>query len=66
MRIKIDKAADAVYFRLDETAVLESEQVQSDVILDYDASGRVVGVEILGLSKRVTPKELSVVQVETV
>jgi len=66
MRIKIDRAGDAVYFRLDEAKIVESEEVQPGVILDYNSDGKVVGVEMLGVSQRVAPERLSVVQVETV
>ncbi len=34
MRLKIDKENDALYFRLDETAIVESEEVEPGVILD--------------------------------
>ena len=43
MRLKVDKESDALYFRLDEAAVVESEEVQPGVILDFDAEGHVVG-----------------------
>jgi uncharacterized protein YuzE len=66
MRIKVDKESDALYLRLDEAAVVESEEVQPGVILDYDAAGNVVGVEILNLSKRVPPERLRVLQLETI
>jgi len=66
MRLKVDKESDALYLRLDETAVVESEEVQPGVILDYDAAGNVVGVEILNLSKRVAPERLRVLQLESV
>ncbi len=66
MRLKIDKENDALYFRLDETAIVESEEVQPGVILDYDKNGRVVGIEMLGLSTRVKPKTLKTLQFETV
>jgi uncharacterized protein YuzE len=66
MRLKVDKESDALYLRLDETAVVESEEVQPGVILDYDAADNVVGVEILNLSKRVAPERLRVLQLETV
>jgi len=66
MRLKVDKGSDALYLRLDESAVVESEQVQPGVVLDYDAEGRVVGVEILSLSTRVAPERLRVLQLETV
>lgn len=66
MRLKVDKESDALYLRLDETAVIESEEVQPGVVLDYDAAGNVVGVEILNLSKRVAPERLRVLQLESV
>lgn len=66
MNLKIDKKSDALYFRLDETAIVESEEVQPSVIWDYDKKGRVVGIEMLGLSTRVKPKTLKTLQFETV
>lgn len=66
MRLKIDKENDALYFRLNEAAIVESEEVQPGVILDFDANGRVVGVEMLTLSLRVEPEKLQMLQFETV
>jgi len=66
VRLKVDKESDALYLRLDETAVTDSEEVQPGVILDYDAADNVVGVEILNLSKRVAPERLRVLQLESV
>ena len=66
MRLKVDKENDALYFRLDESAVVESEEVQPEVILDFNAEGKVVGIEILSLSTRVAPERLRVLQFETV
>lgn len=51
MKIEYAPAADALYVRLDETKIIESEQVQPGVILDFDESGKVVGVEILSVSQ---------------
>lgn len=66
MRIKVDEANDALYFRLNESAIVESEEVQPGVILDFDAQGQVVGVEILGLKGRTPAEELKRLQFETV
>lgn len=65
MRLKIDKDNDTLYFRLDEAAVIESEEVEPGVILDYNEAGKVVGIEILNLSQRVKPEELNVLKYET-
>jgi len=66
MRLKIDRENDALYFRLDETQIVESDEVQPGVILDFDANGLVVGFEILDLSSRIDPEKLRVLQFETV
>ena len=66
MKLKVDKENDTLYFRLDETAIVESEEVQPGVILDFDQEGQVVGIEILALSTRVAPEKLRVLQFETV
>lgn len=66
MRLKIDEKNDALYFRLDESAIVDSEEVKPGVILDYDANDNVVGIEILGLSKRVPLPMLKSLQFETV
>lgn len=65
MRLKVDKENDALYFRLDESSIVESEEVQPGVILDFNADGKVVGVEILNLSKRISHEQLNVIQFET-
>ncbi|MBI4384764.1 MAG: DUF2283 domain-containing protein [Nitrospinae bacterium] len=55
MKLKIDEKADALYLRLDDSKITESEEVSPGVILDFNEQNQVVGVEILHLSKR-TPK----------
>lgn len=55
MKLKVDEKADALYFRLDDSKIAESEEVSPGVVLDFNEKNQVVGVEILNLSKR-TPK----------
>ncbi len=66
MKIKVDKDSDALYFRLDEGRIVESEEVRPGVILDYDEEGQVVGVEFLNVSSRATKDELSSLQFQAV
>ena len=66
MRLKLDKESDALYFRLDDSAIVESEEVQPGVILDFNEAGQVVGIELLSLSQRVKPEMLRTLQFETV
>ena len=55
----------ALYLRLDNSAIGESEEVKPGVILDFNAEGKVVGVEILNLSERVPTEQLRMLQFET-
>ncbi len=66
MRLKVDKENDALYFRLDESVVVESEEVEPGVVLDFNADGKVVGIEMLGLSGRASADQLKILQYETV
>ena len=52
MRFDYDPEVDALYLRLSESKVLESEEVQPGIVLDFDEKGNVVGVEVLNASKR--------------
>lgn len=52
MKPHIDKEADALYLRLDDSEIIESDEVAPGVILDFNASNQVVGVEMLNLSTR--------------
>ena len=64
MRLRMDEKNDALYFRLDESAIVESEEVQPGVILDFNKDGYVVGVEILGIRDRVAPEVLKTLHFE--
>lgn len=65
MKLKVDEESDALYFRLDESPIVESEEVEPGVILDFNSDGKVVGVEMLNLSFRINPKQLKILQYET-
>ena len=61
MKLKVDDKADALYFRLDDSKIVESQEVSPGVILDYNEENQVVGIEMLRLSERthlVNTKEL--------
>ncbi len=66
MKLSVDKEADALYLRLDDSTIVESEEVSPGVVLDYNESKEVVGVELLRLSKRSSKLNLSTLQFETV
>ncbi|UYZ40639.1 MAG: DUF2283 domain-containing protein [Candidatus Methanospirare jalkutatii] len=47
VRVRVDLGSEALYFRISEGEIEESEEVSPGVILDYSKDGRVVGIEIL-------------------
>ncbi len=65
MKLHVDKNADALYLRLDDSAIVESAEVSPGVVLDYNESNEVVGVEMLYLSKRSSNLNLSALEFET-
>jgi uncharacterized protein YuzE len=53
MEISYDPEVDALSISWGTGPVAESDEVEPDVILDYDADGVVIGIEILDASKRI-------------
>jgi uncharacterized protein YuzE len=66
MKLNVDSEADALYLRLDDSTIVESEEVSPGVVLDYNESNEVVGVEMLYLSKRSSNLNLSLLEFETI
>jgi uncharacterized protein YuzE len=52
MKIEFDQVADALYVQFREGDVENTEEIKPGMILDYDANGNVLGVEVLYVSKR--------------
>ncbi|MCX7663530.1 MAG: DUF2283 domain-containing protein [Tepidimonas fonticaldi] len=60
MKVEFDPQADAMYIRLREGEVADSDEVRPGVIFDLDAEGRVLGIEMLDVSTRTdNPRELA-------
>jgi uncharacterized protein YuzE len=57
MRLKVDQQADALYLTLNEDPASRTEEVSPGILVDYDEVGRVVGIEMLYLSKRALVSE---------
>ncbi|HEY6346447.1 MAG TPA: DUF2283 domain-containing protein [Bryobacteraceae bacterium] len=52
MKVEYDPEVDVLTILLSDALVQESDETKPGVILDYDASGNIVGIEILDASKR--------------
>jgi uncharacterized protein YuzE len=60
MKIEYDRRADAMYIRLRAGTVVESDEVRPGVVFDFDANGKVLGIEMLDVSERTdNPRELA-------
>ena len=66
MKLQVDKQADALYLRLDDSAIVESVEVAPGVVLDFNQAEEVVGVEMLRLCTRSSDLDLSALQFEAV
>jgi uncharacterized protein YuzE len=54
MKTLYDAKADALYVRFADASIVESEEVAAGVVLDFDAEGRIVAIELLDASKHVS------------
>ena len=51
MKVNYDTEVDVLRIVLSERSIVESDENRPGVILDYDADGNIVGLEILNASK---------------
>lgn len=58
MEISLDLEADALYVRFREGDFATNKKVDDETILDYDAEGRLLGIEVLNVSRRIPLEEL--------
>jgi len=64
MKVHFDEAADALYLRLDDSPIVQSEEVHPGIVLDFSATNQVVGIEILRVKNRVPSANLKQIQFE--
>ncbi|MDR3471625.1 MAG: DUF2283 domain-containing protein [Devosia sp.] len=57
--VKYDPEANAAYIRLSLEKVEESEEVSRGIVLDYDAKGRIVGMEVMDARAHLSPELLN-------
>jgi len=53
--IKYRPEDNAAYIRFSQAKVLDSAEVARDVVFDYDAEGRIVGIELLDARAQLSP-----------
>ena len=53
MKTSYDKETDSLYIHLADRASVDSDEVKDGVVLDYDANGALVGIDVQHASQRV-------------
>ncbi len=59
MKLSYYPDTDSLYIDPLETPSVESREISEGVVLDYDATGNVVGIDIDNASQKVALKELT-------
>jgi len=59
MKISYYPDTDSLYIDLSEQPSAESREISDGVVLDYDAQGRLVGIDIDNASNKVELKKLT-------
>lgn len=60
MHTSYDKATDSLYIHLADRASVDSDEVKDGVVLDFDANGALVGIDVQHASQRADIHNLSV------
>jgi len=50
--VKYDITGDALYIKIKDDRVVESDEIAPGIIIDYNDKGEIVGVEVLWVSRR--------------
>jgi len=59
MKITFDKEADTIYIELSEENFASNKKIDEETILDLDKNGKIIGIELLNISKRMTKNFIS-------
>lgn len=51
MKIEYDKEVDALYIRIQEKRVAHTKEIEEGINLDFDADGRMIGIEIIAATE---------------
>jgi uncharacterized protein YuzE len=65
MKLTYYPETDSLYIDLSEQASVDSQEIAAGIVLDYDASGNLVGIDIDNASTKVQLKELTLSKLPT-
>ncbi len=64
MKITFDKEADAVYIETSEKEFSNNRKIDDETIIDLDENGKIIGIELLNVSKRMSEDFLSDIKIQ--
>jgi len=64
MKIEYSKEADALYIKLRDARIVDSEDLEEGITVDLDNEGHIVGIEILDAHEKVNRTDLLKIEQE--
>ncbi len=58
MKVRYVREVDILYIRLTDSPIEQSDEDRPSMVIDYDAEGMIVGLEIMNASKRMAQPNL--------
>ena len=58
MKVRYDREVDILYIRLTDSSIEQSDEDRPGMVIDYDAEGMIVGLEIMNASKQMAQPNL--------
>ncbi|MFH1212281.1 MAG: DUF2283 domain-containing protein [Candidatus Woesearchaeota archaeon] len=64
MEIRYDKEADAIYIELKKGKFAKNRKIDDLMVIDMDKAGKLLGIELLNVSKQMPAESLAEVHVK--
>ncbi len=64
MNISYDKDADCLYIQFQQGKVSKTRKIDEGILVDLDEEGRIYGIEIVGVSERMSVASLGKINID--
>jgi len=65
MRLMYYRDTDSLYIELSSKTSADSQEIAEGIVLDYDAGGNIVGIDIDNASRKIDMKEITLSKLPT-
>jgi uncharacterized protein YuzE len=65
MKLMYYRDTDSLYIELSSKASADSQEIAEGIVLDYDAGGNIVGIDIDNASRKIDMKEITLSKLPT-